>query len=59
LFFFLNVPNQQAFYRNESSLHLVKFQGGWTEENWEEEMENHPFFATGLKDPQGTTDPVR
>jgi hypothetical protein len=47
-------------YRNESSSkYLVKFQGGWTEENWEEEMENHPFFATGLKDPQGTTDPVR
>jgi hypothetical protein len=26
------------------------FQSGWTEENWEEEMEKHPFFATTLKE---------
>merc|ERR550519_2289617 len=24
-------------------------EGGWSEDNWEEEMNNHPFFNTGWK----------
>ncbi len=27
-----------------------KYMDGWSEENWEEEMERHPFFAKGVDD---------
>jgi len=28
----------------------TKMVDGWTEDNWEEEMQNHPFFNTGWKE---------
>ena len=31
-----------------------EYKDGWTEENWEEEMEKHPFFMTKL--PEDSTD---
>ena len=33
-----------------SIYYVFDLQGGWTEENWEEEMEKHPFFATQIKE---------
>jgi len=27
-----------------------RMEGGWSEENWEEEMQNHPFFNQGWKE---------
>ena len=34
------------------SLLFSRYEDGWDPDNWEAEMENHPFFAKGVKEGQ-------
>ena len=35
-----------------------EYKDGWTEENWEEEMEKHPFFMTKMPENEDEISPA-
>jgi hypothetical protein len=57
-----NSKNSMLETEEELDLFLDKikneYKDGWTEENWEEEMEKHPFFMTKLPEDSDNLPPA-